>query len=675
MRIKVKRLFDRWLMALLLLSWLPFTSFAVLAQAQHPAPVQSGALPEMTAAAVRDWADQLFEQALGERRYSGAVVSFVENGEMSFSKGYGFADYVAGTPVDPAQTTFRVGSITKTFTATAIAQLMEQGLIDSLDDPANRYLKRLQIPEIDGHRITLKELITHSAGFENWVFHMATDSTLELPLSAEELKAFEGEVVNPPGRYSSYNNYGTALLGVIVEDVSGLPIAQYLERHIFQPLGMQNSTLNMAPEPTPGLGQPYGFLPNGEALPIPHRTVHPFYAPVGGINATAEDMARFMLAHLDTSQSSENRLMSAERLAQMHTRIAGNHELSSGFGMIFFTWDWNDQKMIVHGGDWPGTHSGMVLFPQLNTGLFFSLMAEFPEVPVLESITGSERLMPVDGLVVGTPLSNVGVLVNLFTHFLGPLKPPGAAHVPDSDLSEFAGNFIGQSAPHSGMDIMLNFTSPFQTVRVEAAPEALLINGKPYQHVAPDVFWSDEVKMSLDSYFLDSPIYMFSRDEQGAVEFLTPQIGFDAWVRKGALETPSTWLMAWGGLTLFLLSGLLVIFYPRVSQFPMAKWLPPLIAAMLLSMPAVLLVGYGEGESLVNDLFFGYATRFFSFAVMGNLVIVLALVSAWYTLKAWKEPFWSGQRGGWLLRLHYSLLSLAALMLIPVFSYMNLLPV
>ncbi|MEM1156391.1 MAG: serine hydrolase domain-containing protein, partial [Pseudomonadota bacterium] len=241
----------------------------------------------MTAAAVTSWADSLFTKALEERRYSGAVVSFVLDGEIAFSKGYGFADYAAGALIDPATTAFRIGSISKTFTATAVAQLLDQGLIDSIDDPANQYLKRVQLPSPAGTPITLRQLLTHTAGFENKVFNIASDETLDLPLSSEAIESFSSEVMNEPGRYASYNNYGTAVLGLMVEDITGIPIAEYFEREIFAPLGMQRSVLNMTPDPTPDLAVSFGFLPNGEPLPAQHRSVHPFHAPIGGINATA----------------------------------------------------------------------------------------------------------------------------------------------------------------------------------------------------------------------------------------------------------------------------------------------------------------------------------------------------------------------------------------------------
>jgi CubicO group peptidase (beta-lactamase class C family) len=630
---------------------------------------------QMTAAAVEVWADELFASAEQGKRYSGAVVSFVKNGEIVFAKGYGYADREAGTPVDAAATRFRIGSISKTFTATAIAQLIDQGRIGSLDDAANQYLKRLQLPSPGGKEITLKQLITHTAGFENRVFNIATDRVHDLPLSAEEVQRFAGEVVNEPGRYSSYNNFGTAVLGIVVEDITGETIADYFERHIFTPLGMDNSVLNMEPDPSPGLGVSYGFLPNGEPLAIPHRTVHPFYAPVGGVNATALDMARYMIAHLDAGSVSPQPLMSPAAFEMMQTRYAGNHELSSGFGMIFFVWDWNQQRLIVHGGDWPGTHSGMVLFPGLDAGIFFSLMADFPEVPILESIIGSERLTEIDGVQVDTPLSNAGVIVDFLERFIGPAAAPVQPGFKSGDLSEFAGNYVGQSAPHTTMGVMLNFANPFSTVRVDLAEAGgLLINGRgPYREIAPDVFWSDDVNTPLDGFFLDSPMYAFSRDEHGEVDYLSPQIGFDAWVKKAPLEVPSTYLAAWVILLLFLLSGLLCMFYPKVPANRYAKWLPVMIAVLMVSMPLVLLVGYAEGDGLVSHLFFGHAGRFIVFAALANLVVVLAVVCAWYAIRAWKDGYWKDRKLGWLLRIHYTLLSLAGLLLIPVFSYSNLL--
>lgn len=638
-------------------------------------PASAQTLPPMNAESVQAWADSVFDSALEKKRFSGAVVSFVQDGQLRFSKGYGFADYALGTPVDPASTTFQIGSITKTFTATAIAQLIDRGLIDGLDDPANRYLKRLQLPSPGGHEITLKQLLTHSAGFENRVFNLFSDQTHNLPLSPAELERFAAEVVNEPGRYSSYNNYGTAMLGVVVEDVTGITIADYLQQNLFRPLRMDHTVLNMTPEPTPGQSVSYGFLPSGEPLRVKQRSIHPFFAPVGGVNATAVDMGHFMIAQLDAGRTPAGALMSPAAFSLLHARLAGNHPLSSGFGMIFFIWDWNDHTLILHGGDLAGTHSGMVLIPELNAGLFFSMMADFPEVPPIESIMGSERLHPVEGVLVETPLANTGVITDYLVHFLGAPQAHRQAGFIPGDATEYTGNYVGQSAPASTMEVLLNLISPFETVRVTAAGEGgLLINGKgPYEEISPGVFWSEPVQMALDGSFLDSPLFFFSRDKDGAVDYLTPQIGFDAWVKKGLLETPTTYLNAWLVLGLVLLTGLLCLFYPKVPANAFYKWIPVLIALGIIAMPLVLLVGYAGNDSPVDQLFFGRGNRFLVFAILANLIGLLALASAWFTFKAWRDRYWAERRPGLVLRLHCTLLSVAALLIIPVFHFCRLL--
>jgi hypothetical protein len=117
----------------------------------------------------------------------------------------------------------------------------------------------------------------------------------------------------------------------------------------------------------------------------------------------------------------------------------------------------------------------------------------------------------------------------------------------------------------------------------------------------------------------------------------------------------------------------LCLFYPRVPAHPFVKWVPVLAAIAVLAMPAVLVLGYREEESLLSEVFFGHRIRFVCFAVLAHVVVALALVGAWNSLRAWKQGYWGNRFAGWLMRAHYTALSLAALMLIPVFTYSNLL--
>jgi len=624
---------------------------------------------------IESWADELFAQSLTEKRMSGAVLTVVQDGEIVVSKGYGYADLLKGTPVNPDTTRFRIGSTTKTFTATAIAQLMDKGEIHSLDDPANKYLKRIQIPGEAGASITLAHLLTHSAGFENLVFNIGTEVVLELPLSEQVIGEFASNIINRPGQYSSYNNYGTALLGLIVEDVSGEAIADYFDRHIFIPLKMNNSILNMSPEPSAGLGVPYGFLPNGEPLAIPHRTVHPFFAPVGGINATGNDMGRYMLAQLDSGRS-ENAILSEQGFHRLHTQLRSNHGLSSGFGMIFFTWLWNEERVVLHGGDWPGTHSGMVLFPDSNMGVFFSLMAEWPEVTIAESILGSARLEPLDGEEIDTPITNLGVIFNFMVQFFGSYKVPDTPPFQASELGEYAGSYMGQSAPFSTMERLLGLTNTFLVVNVAVAEDGsgLMINeAGPYIEVAPGSFFNADLVSPLDGLFLDSPLFNFSRDDSGTVDYLVPQIGFDVWRKSGALDNPQFYLSAMLFLYLAFLTSAVTIFYPSIEEQPKAKWMPSLMLFLLVLMPLTIIVGYGGSDTVVGELFFGRTDRFILFALVANIIAISAMYFVWQVVLAWQNGYWGAGLGGVAMRLHYTLLGIAAFLFIPIFVFFNVL--
>ena len=624
---------------------------------------------------VEAWADEVFGTAMEQHRHSGAVVSMVQDGRMVLSKGYGFADYEAQQAVDPAETRFRIGSISKTFTAVAIAQLMDQGLIDSLDDPANKYLKRIQLPSPGGQEITLAHLFTHSAGFENPVFNLGSDRAHDLPLAAEEIERFQPESISQPGQYSAYNNFGISVLGVIVEDVSGIPVADYFEEHIFEPLGMEKSILNMSPDPSEGLSVPQAFFPSGESMAIPHRTIHPLVAPAGGINATGEDMAGYMLALLDAGAGTDS-ILSTSGFERMYTQIRSNHERSSGFGMVWFIIDWNGTKLIMHGGNWPGTQSILVLIPEANTGIFYSMLGEFPEVPMLESIIGSERTKPDPGFNYVPPMTNVGTLTNLLETQLGLLQEPLVESTGAAPLSDYVGTYIGRSAPFTTMERLLSLTSSSLVLNVVISEdgEGLMIAGRgPYKPIGDDSFWNDSYQGApLNGLFIDAPLFNFGRNQAGEVEYLTPQIGFDAWVKSGPMQNPQFLGLAWGMLLLFLLTALVSIFYPRIDGRPLAKWLPAMALALLLAQIATLLFGYAPGETLLDEVIFGHKGRFALFTAWSILFAIIALALGWHVWLAWRESFWHVRRLGALMRVHYSLLGLAAVLLVPVFAALRL---
>ncbi|MGH9675993.1 MAG: serine hydrolase domain-containing protein, partial [Candidatus Acidiferrum sp.] len=170
---------------------------------------------------------------------AGATVLVMKDGQTLLKKGYGYADFSKKKPVDPDTTIFRLASISKLFTWTSVMQLAEQGRLD-IDADVNKYLD-FQITPAFGKPVTLRNLMTHTGGFEEEIRDIIfTDPKLASPLR-DFLIANQPRRMYPPGEVSAYSNYGVGLAGYIVQRVSGQPFEQYVLDHIFQPLGMTHS--------------------------------------------------------------------------------------------------------------------------------------------------------------------------------------------------------------------------------------------------------------------------------------------------------------------------------------------------------------------------------------------------------------------------------------------------
>ncbi len=301
--------------------------------------------------------------------FPGAAVSVVMDGQIAFQKGYGYADVDGQAPVDPSTTLFRVGSTTKLFTWTAVMQLAERGRLD-LDMDVNAYLD-FEIPDTFPEPITLKNLMTHTPGFEErneGHFQMRAEDVVSL---GEYLKNHIPARVFPPGKVAAYSNYGAALAGYIVERVSGVPFEQYVADSILAPLGMTKSTLRQPPPAAlkPGLSGGYRYTEGGYVASGFEYAVD---SPAGALSSTAADMARFMLAHLQDGTLGETRILSTQTARLMKTRLFTYDPRIPGMTYGFFETCLNGRRIIWHGGDTALFHSGLWLIPDENTGIFIT---------------------------------------------------------------------------------------------------------------------------------------------------------------------------------------------------------------------------------------------------------------------------------------------------------------
>src|SRR5690606_1353410 len=255
------------------------------------ADADRGALTQADAEA---WLDGFVPYALAAGDIAGAVVVVVKDGQVLLQKGYGYADVAERTPVDPANTLFRPGSVSKLFTWTAVMQLVEQGKLD-LDADVNGYID-FGIPARDGKPVTLRQITTHTAGFEEQIRALITADAEGITPLGDALKHWVPRRIHAPGSTPAYSNYATAMAGYIVERVSGESFDDYIERHIFQPLGMAHSSFRqpLPPALLAKMSKGYAKASDGEAKDYEFISL----APAGSLASTGADMGRFMIAHL-----------------------------------------------------------------------------------------------------------------------------------------------------------------------------------------------------------------------------------------------------------------------------------------------------------------------------------------------------------------------------------------
>ena len=326
----------------------------------------SGRAHEMTAADVESFLDGLLPLQIKRDDIAGATVAVVKDGKLLFAKGYGYADVEKKKPVSAQDTLFRPGSVSKLFTWTAIMQLFEQGKLN-LDADVNQYLD-YQIPEAFGKPITLKNIMTHTPGFEEQIKDLFQTNPAK-PDLGQYLKTHIPRRIYAPGTVPAYSNYATAVAGYIVERVSGRPFDDYINENIFKPLKMQHSTFA---QPLPqGLAE---LMSNGYRLgsdkPEAFEIVNPF--PAGSLSSSATDMAQFMMAHLQDGRLGDAQILKPETARLMHSRLFALDDAMNGMCYGFYEESRNGHRIIGHGGDTVYFHSDLHLVLDQNVGFFVS---------------------------------------------------------------------------------------------------------------------------------------------------------------------------------------------------------------------------------------------------------------------------------------------------------------
>lgn len=320
-------------------------------------------------AGLREFVDGVMAQQLAAREVAGAVVTVVHDGKVLFSRGYGFADVAKKQPVDAERTIFRPGSVSKLFTWVALMQQVERGRID-LDADVNTYLD-YRLPDFRGKPIRVRDLFAHTPGMSD-IGGITAEDVSELVPYGEWLKKHIPSRQWEAGTEISYSNYGAALAGYLVERVSGEPFDQYVDKHIFAPLGMRSTTFR---EPLPAAMQ--ANMATGYVVTDGQFAAKPFelysnIMPAGSASASAPDMARFMLAMLGEGSLGKSRILSPQSVALLASNSVANAPRLPGMAHGFMVARQSGPRMVGHGGNTRDFHSYLVLAPEVDFGFFVS---------------------------------------------------------------------------------------------------------------------------------------------------------------------------------------------------------------------------------------------------------------------------------------------------------------
>jgi len=367
---------------------------------------------------------------------AGLAVGVVRDGSLAWFRGHGVADAATGTPISE-DTVFRVASITKTFTAVAVMQLQERGLVD-LDAPANDYLRAFQLVPRRGDfpPATVRHLLTHTAGAR------AVRGLADLLRVGLGWEVPEGRPVPPladyyrgglhldtePGSRWAYSNHGFTALGSIVEEMSGLPLGHYFREHIFEPLGMESSDLLPSDRARSRLATGYRLRSGRFEAVAQHELVT---TGASSVYSTTGDMARYVAALLGGGTSGHGSILRSTTVAEMFGPHYQSDPRLPGMGLAFFRDECGGHRTVSHDGILEGFHSDMVIAPDDGLGvLAFANTGGFDprgvSVPVAQTVLRLLLGLPEDRIRTDVPERPWlwGDLCGWYSFGPGPLTDP-----------------------------------------------------------------------------------------------------------------------------------------------------------------------------------------------------------------------------------------------------------
>jgi len=592
------------------------------------------AVPDVTdPEVVGAFVDGAVKPAMKEFHSPSGVVMVMKDGEIIFARGYGYIDVDKRIPVDPKTSLFRPGSISKLFTWVSVMQLVEQGKLD-LDTDVNQYLKTFQIEDtFPGQPITLRHALTHTPGFEDGGlgYLITNDPDRIMPL-AESLAKYQPERINPPGTHVAYSNYATALAGLIVSNVSGMPFNDYLQKNIFDVLGMEHSTFvePLPPELDANMAKAYGYNPGTDSYVEKKYEIISNFGPAGAMATSAYDMSLFARALLNGGAYDGRRILKSSTLQQMLNEGFVHDDRVRGMALGFL-----ERRYGWEGFDNFGHDGGTTIFIS-HFGM--SLQEDFM---LFSSFSG-----PGAGKVAG------GFVPAFYNEFF----PPDVPYIePPADFAERAGKYTGSYTSWRG-----NF-SEFESIlrglgsmKVTALPDnTLMIGPKRYVEVEKNLF------REVDGH----ERVAFQENDQGEITGMVYDgIGVMQFYRTPFYET-TPFISGLIGLTLLIMLGVMLrLFYQwstyRALRGPEKSAQRASVLVAVFNILFFILAGIAASAGIM-ELMYGTPILLKVSFIFPILATIAALYHLYQATRVWRQSLF---RGAWA-RIRYSIITLAALSL------------
>lgn len=623
--------------------------------------ISIAAEPILDAQDVEQFIDTYMQHQLESLNIPNATVAVVAHGEVILSKGYGYSNIEAQTPVNPNHTLFRVGSTSKLVTWTAVMQLVEQGKLD-LDTDVNEYID-FEIPAklytqrtVELNPITLRHLMSHTPGFEDYsseIFKISADKHLSL---AEYIREYLPARVFPAGEVIAYSNYGTALAGYIVEQVSGMPFSDYVEAYIYAPLEMENSTFRQ-PLPDnlrPNMAKAYRFV-NGGFLEGEFEYMP---EPAGSMSSTAKDMAHFMLAYLQGGQYNGARILEEQTVDIMFSQLFTHHTKLNGMAHGFIEGTFNDIRTLFHPGSTMLFDTGLYLLPEKQIGIFVSHSGGTHLVNTELFQAFLDRYFPAEHVIAHSPTEGI---VERSSQYVGEYHQNrrslttsdkmlslimGTIHVTLDDEGYLLVTHIGETDRFIEVEPGVyhnlregrsqDFAGDFRTIVFGKDPlgKTLLLTDGPMSY--SKAAWYETSLFNILLLVLSILIIIGSLIYWG-VKWIIQKLRRTTQVHSKAAKSAKWLAIAYGFLTIAFVFEFMIVGEPHpIYQLPTTAFSAvPNWTAILAFVPILM-------------------------AINGLVIVVFAVI-------AWWKRLW--HIAG---RIHYSLFTGATLMLLWIFSYWNI---